>query len=140
MLTRFDPFEELDRMFSSTTSSYRAMPTDVYRRDDEYVIDFDVPGLEPDSIEVTVERNVLQVSAERKPRFGEGDQVIVNERPTGAVRRQMYLGNDVDGSGIKAEYHDGVLTIHVPIAEQAKPHKIEIGSGNGRKRLTTKSG
>ncbi|HVM18562.1 MAG TPA: Hsp20/alpha crystallin family protein [Egibacteraceae bacterium] len=138
MLTRFDPFQELDRMFSSTTS-YRAMPTDVYRRGDEYVIEFDVPGLQPDSIDVTVERNVLQVSAERKPTYGDGDQVIVSERPTGSVRRQMYLGNDVDGSGIEASYVDGVLTIHVPVAEQAKPHKIQIGSGNGQKTLTAQS-
>ena len=138
MLTRFDPFQEFDRLFGST-STLRAMPTDVYRRGDQYVIELDLPGLQADSIEVTVERNVLQVTAERKPSYGDGDQVIVAERPTGSVRRQMYLGNDVDGSGIQAEYHDGVLTVHVPVAEQAKPHKIQVGSGNGQKTLTAQA-
>ena len=138
MLTRFDPFQEFDRLFG-TTSAFRGMPTDVYRRGDTYVIEFDLPGLQPDSIDVTVERNVLQVAAERRPGYGDGDQVIVAERPTGSVRRQMYLGNDVDGSGVQAQYHDGVLTVHVPVAEQAKPHKIQIGSGNGQKTLAAQS-
>lgn len=138
MLTRFDPFQDFDRLFGAT-SSVRPMPTDVYRRGDEYVIELDVPGLQPDSIELTVERNVLQVSAERKPTYGGDDQVLVAERPTGSVRRQMYLGNDVDGSGIQAQYQDGVLTVRVPVAEQAKPHKIEIGSGNGRRELSAQA-
>ncbi len=136
MLTRFEPFRELDRLFGATMSAYRGMPTDVYRRGDEYFIEFDLPGLQPDSIDVTVEGNVLQVSAERKPRYGQDDQVILSERPTGSVRRQLHLGNDVDGNAIEASYQDGVLALRVPVAEQAKPHKIQIGSGTSQKSLT----
>ncbi len=137
MLTRFDPFQEFDRLFGSTMSTFRGLPVDVYRRGDEYVLDLDLPGLQPDSIEVTVERNVLQVDAERTPGYTDGDQVVIAERPTGTVRRQMYLGTDVDGDKIQADYHDGVLTIRAPIAEQAKAHRIQIGSGEGQKTLSS---
>lgn len=136
MLTRFDPFSEFDRLFGSTVAS-RGLPMDVYRRGDEYMVELDVPGLQPESIEVTVDRNVLHITAERKPTYGEGDQVFLAERPKGSVRRQVFLGNDVDGGAISADYHDGVLVIRVPVAEAAKPHKIEIGAGNGQKTLTT---
>lgn len=139
MLTRFDPFQEFDRLFNPAASALHGMPADVYRRGDEYLIDLDLPGLQPDSIEVVVEHNVLQISAERRPGYGEGDQVLTTERPTGSVRRRMYLGDDVDGSGIHADYHDGVLTIRVPVAEQAKPHKIEIAAGDRQKTLAAQS-
>lgn len=136
MLTRFDPFQEFDRLFGPTSFMSRGLPADVYRREHDYLIDLDLPGLQPDSIEVTVERNVLQVSAERRPSYRDGDQILMSERPTGSVRRRMYLGDDVDGERIHAEYHDGVLTIRVPVAEKAKPHRIQIGSGDSQKTLT----
>lgn len=138
LTTRFDPFAEIDRLFG-TASSVRGLPMDVYRRGDEYFVELDVPGLDPDSIDVTVERNVLQIIAERKPTYGEGDQVFVAERPKGSVRRQVYLGNDVDGDRIEASYHDGVLSMRVPVAESAKPHRIAIGTGNGQKTLTAQA-
>ncbi len=138
MLTRWDPFQAFDRFFGSS-SVFRGMPTDVYQRGDEYVVELDVPGLRPDSIEVTVEGNVLQVNAVRKASYVEGDQVLFAERPTGSVSRQLYLGSEVEGGEIQAEYRDGVLTIHVPMAERAKPHKIEIAAGDRQKTLTAQT-
>ncbi len=137
-MTRFDPFTEFDRLFGSASVA-RGLPMDLYRRGDEYIVELDVPGLDPQSIDVTVERNVLQVTADRKPTYGEGDHIFVAERPKGSIRRQILLGNDVDGGAVSAAYDDGVLTIHVPVAETAKPHKIEIGAGNGQKTLAAQS-
>lgn len=138
MLARFDPFAGFDRLLGPAATMH-GLPMDVYRRGDEYVVELDVPGLQPESIDVTVERNVLHVSAERRPTYGEGDDVFVAERPKGSVRRSVMLGSDVDGGAISADYHDGVLTIHVPVAESAKPHRISIDTGNGQKTLTAQS-
>jgi HSP20 family protein len=136
MLMRFDPFREVDQLlrqnWGGTRSSYLAM--DAYRRDDEFVAEFDLPGVDRDSIDVTVERNVLQVSAERAARYGDGADVIIAERPQGTVTRQLFLGQGLDAEHISATYDDGVLRVVIPVAEQAKPHKVQIGTGDGERQ------
>ena len=133
MLMRFDPLREFDRLVHQTASGGRApvMPMDAFRHDDRFVVHFDVPGVDPSSIELTVEKNVLSVSAERRWEPGEGDQVLVTERPQGSFSRQLFLGEGLDADGIEAQYDNGVLTVSVPVAEQAKPRKVEISSGGG---------
>lgn len=139
MLMRTDPFRELDRLtqqfFGATGTSTRpaTMPMDAYRSGNDYVIEFDLPGVSPDSIDLDVERNVLTVKAERKPSYGEDSEVQVAERPRGVFSRQLFLGETLDTENIKASYDAGVLTLRVPVAEQAKPRKISI-SGGGEPR------
>ena len=131
MLMRFDPFRELDQaaqqMLRQTTRP--GAPMDAYRHGDEFVVQLDLPGVDPSSIDVTVEKNVLTVTATRQRAFGEGDEVLVAERPTGEIRRQLFLGEQLDTDAISAGYDAGVLTLTVPVAEQAKPRKVEIGTG-----------
>lgn len=133
MLMRTDPFRELDRLAqqvlgtSGTWSRPTAMPMDAYRHGDEFVVAFDLPGVSPDAIELDVERNVLTVRAERRP-VATGDEVEmqVAERPLGVFSRQLFLGDALDSQRIAASYDAGVLTLTIPVAEQAKPRRIEI--------------
>lgn len=129
MLMRTDPFREIERMLDDGRRTPRSFPMDAYRRGDEMVMAFDLPGLDADSIELTVERNVLTVKAERILRFEEGDEVAVSERPQGAFTRQVFLGETLDADRLRADYTNGVLTLRVPIAESAKPRRIEINAG-----------
>jgi HSP20 family protein len=142
MLMRTDPFRELDRLtqqffgLPGTWSRPAAMPMEAYRRDGELVVHFDLPGLDPQSIDLQVERDVLTVKAERRPTLtGDDVQTIVSERPYGVFSRQVFLGESLDTDKIDASYENGVLTLHIPVAEQAKPRRIEIGAGD-RKQLT----
>ncbi|GAA4682325.1 Hsp20/alpha crystallin family protein [Pseudonocardia yuanmonensis] len=136
MLMRTDPFRELDRLtqqlfgVNGTATRPALMPMDAYRFGNEYVVQFDLPGVAPDSIELDVERNVLTVKAERTPGYGEGAEVQVSERPRGVFSRQLFLGDTLDADNITAHYDAGVLTLRVPIAEQAKPRKIAISGGS----------
>ena len=142
MLMRFDPLREFDRLVQHTTGNGRlpVMPMDAYRHGDRFVVHLDVPGVDPSSIELTVEKNVLTVSAERRWAPAEGDQVLVSERPQGSFSRQLFLGDGLDADRIEADYDTGVLTVTVPVAEQAKPRKVEISSSNSRtKALGTES-
>ncbi|SFW70578.1 Hsp20/alpha crystallin family protein [Amycolatopsis australiensis] len=143
MLMRTDPFRELDRfaqqVFGSpgTWSKPAAMPMDAYRAGDEFVVCFDLPGVSKDAIELDIERNVLTVKAERRP-LADGDdvQMQVSERPLGVFSRQLFLGDTLDADHIAAEYEAGVLTLRIPIAEKAKPRRIEItGAEPDRKQL-----
>jgi HSP20 family protein len=132
MLMRTDPFRELDRLFGSTGtwSKPAAMPMDAYRAGEEFVVCFDLPGVTKDAIELDIERNVLTVKAERRPRPGGDDvQMQVSERPLGVFSRQLFLGETLDTDHISAEYEAGVLTLRIPIAEKAKPRRIEIAGG-----------
>ena len=134
MLMRTDPFRELDRLSqqvlgtAGTWSKPAAMPMDAYRAGDEFVVCFDLPGVAPDAIELDIERNVLTVKAERRPLPG-GDNVEmhVSERPLGVFSRQLFLGESLDTDRIAADYEAGVLTLRIPVAEKAKPRRIEIG-------------
>lgn len=133
-LLRFDPFREFDRMFQESRTAARrpSFPMDAYRHGDTFVLHFDLPGMDPASIDVEYERNVLTVSAERSWRPVEGDDVVASERVHGSYRRQLLLGEGLDGDRIHATYEHGVLTLTIPVAEKAKPRKIEIQSGASR--------
>ena len=142
MLMRTDPFRELDRLTqqlfnaNGTSSRPAVMPMDAYRQGEQFVVHFDLPGVDPASIDIGVERNVLTVKAERKPTTGDGLEVQVAERPSGVYSRQLFLGEALDTDHIEASYDAGVLTLRIPVAEQAKPRKIEISAGNGAKQIT----
>jgi HSP20 family protein len=131
MLMRFDPFRELDRLTDQAWRSDRmpVMPLDAYRHGDVFVIDFDLPGVDPSSIDLTIERNVLTVSAERAWQRQEGVDVVAAERPQGRFSRQLFLGDSLDATKVDANYTNGVLTVRLPVAEQAKPRKVEINAG-----------
>lgn len=131
MLMRFDPFRELDRLTQSPWGGSRpVMPMDAYRRNGNFVVHFDLPGVDPASIDLTVEKNVLTVTAERRFAKQEGDEITVSERPQGRFSRQLFLGESLDPDGISANYDQGVLTLQIPVAERAKPRKVEISAGS----------
>ena len=134
MLMRTDPFRELDRLTqqvlgtAGTWSKPAAMPMDAYRTGDEFVVCFDLPGVAPDAIDLDIERNVLTVKAERRPLPNGGNvEMQVSERPLGVFSRQLFLGEGLDTDHIAADYEAGVLTLRIPVAEKAKPRRIEIG-------------
>jgi HSP20 family protein len=135
MLMRFDPFRELDRLTQQTFGTAvrsTGLPMDAYRRGDQFVVHFDLPGVDPGSIDLTVEENVLTVKADRSWSRTEGDEVIISERPQGSFSRQLFLGETLDTEHIQANYENGVLTVAIPVAERAKPRKVEIGGGAGQ--------
>ena len=129
MLMRTDPFRDFDRLAEAvfgTQSRPVSMPMDAYRHGDVFVVALDLPGVEADSIDLTVERNVLTIHAERRPTIAEDAERVVGERTYGTFSRQLFLGDTLDAEHLTAQYDDGVLTIRIPVAEQAKPRKIEI--------------
>ncbi len=132
MLMRFDPFRELDQVAQQVLrqTARAGAPMDAYRHGNEFVVQLDLPGVDPSSIDVTVEKNVLTVSATRPRAFAEGDEVLVAERPQGEIRRELFLGEQLDTDAVRAAYDAGVLTLTVPVAEKAKPRKVEIGTGD----------
>jgi HSP20 family protein len=129
---RFDPFRELDRMTDQLAqqvwreTARPAAPMDAYRRGDRFLVELDVPGVDPATIDLTVEQNVLTVTAERRRSFGEQDEVLVAERPSGEFRRQLFLGEQLDTERIAATCENGVLTLTLQVAEQAKPRRITV--------------
>lgn len=134
MLMRTDPFRELDRLTQQafgTRMRPAVMPMDAYREGDQFVVHFDLPGVDASSIDLTVEKNVLTVTAERNWQANDNQQVLASERPQGTFRRQLFLGESLDTDGAAASYNNGVLTVTIPVAEQAKPRKVQIGAGNG---------
>ncbi|WP_028637476.1 Hsp20/alpha crystallin family protein [Nocardioides sp. URHA0032] len=129
LLRTTDPFRDFDRLtqqFLGTTNRPAVMPMDAWREGERFVIEFDLPGVAKDSIDLDVERNVLTVRAERVARNGDWE-ALASERPKGVFSRQLVLGDNLDLDRIEAEYADGVLRLVVPVAERAKPRKIEIG-------------
>ena len=134
MLMRTDPFRELDRLTQQvfgnqpgTWTRPTSMPMDAYRSGEHFVVSFDLPGVDPDAIELDVERNVLTVKAERRPMAtGEQVEMQVAERPLGVFSRQLFLGDTLDTEHIDASYDAGVLTLRIPVAERAKPRRITI--------------
>ncbi len=136
MLLRFDPFRELDRIAdeldrSAARSAATPMPMDAYRRGNHVVAHLDVPGVRPDDVDVTVERNVVTVRATRRLEVAEDDERIVAERRHGELVRQLMLGDTLDPQRIEADVTDGVLTLRIPVAETATPRKVQVGSGAG---------
>ncbi len=137
MLMRFDPFRQFDRLTSELWNSNRSvMAMDAYRHGDSFVVHFDLPGIDPGSIDLTVDRNVLTVKAERRWAPAEGQEVLTAERPQGSFSRQLFLAESLDADHIEATYDAGVLTLRIPVAEKAKPRRVEIASG-GRAALET---
>jgi HSP20 family protein len=139
MLMRTDPFREIDRIaeqFFGTTSRPAVMHMDAYREGDHFYAAFDLPGVDPDSIDCTVERNVLTVRAQRRRPTGEGVELVAAERPMGTFSRQLFLGDTLDTDHLEAAYDNGVLTLRIPVAERAKPRRVAVSStGNGRKQI-----
>ncbi|MFF9865612.1 Hsp20/alpha crystallin family protein [Streptomyces sp. NPDC013953] len=139
MLMRTDPFRELDRLTErllGTTAHPAAMPMDAFREGDTFVVQLDLPGVTPESIDLDVERNVLTVRAERRTAPAEGAEMVIAERPAGTFSRQLFLGETLDTERIEAAYDMGVLTLRIPVAEQAKPRKIAISGGSDRRQIS----
>jgi HSP20 family protein len=133
MLMRTDPFRDFDRLAQQllgTPSRTAAMPMDAYRKGDTFLVQFDLPGVDPSSIDLTVEQNVLTVSAERRAPEVDGVQPLIAERAQGRFSRQLFLGETLDTDKIQADYGAGVLTLTIPVLEQAKPRRIEITSAD----------
>ncbi|MEE6166892.1 MULTISPECIES: Hsp20/alpha crystallin family protein [unclassified Mycolicibacterium] len=128
MLMRTDPFRELDRLTQQalgTAARPAIMPMDAWRDGDRFIIEFDLPGVQANSLHLDVERDVLTVRAER-PDVDENREMLSAERPRGVFSRQVFLGESLDADKIEAGYHDGVLRLTIPVAEKAKPRRIAI--------------
>ena len=139
MLMRTDPFRDLDRLAqqlvgAGTSTRPSVKPLDAWREGDAFVLEFDLPGVQPETLDIDVERNVLTVRAERSSKNGDWE-MLAAERPTGLFSRQLVLGDNLDLDRLEARYDDGVLRLTVPVAERAKPRKIEVSTG-GRQETT----
>lgn len=140
MLMRTDPFREIDRLaeqFFGTTARPAVMHLDAYRDGDYFYAAFDLPGVDPASIDCTVQRNVLTVRAERRRAAGDNVELVAAERPMGTFTRQLFLGDTLDTDKLEAGYENGVLTLRIPISERAKPRRIAVTApGNGRREIS----
>jgi len=148
---RFDPFRDFDRLAAEVLGTARTpalMPMDVLRTGEQFICRFDLPGIDADSLDVSAENNTLTVRAERHRHDSDDSSYLVSERPSGTYSRQLVLGDGLAVDAIRADYRDGVLTLTIPVAEQAKPRKIEIsrgeaspiGSHDGHKMISADSG
>jgi HSP20 family protein len=138
MLRFLDPIEEMDRMMSSFGGRWRGgiMPMDAYEKDGIYTLRFDLPGVDPDAVDLTVEGSVLTVTVERTVEDTEGATWLLRERPSGTHRREVRLGERLDTGNVSASYDSGVLTVTVPMREEAKPHRVSVTAGD-RKEIGT---
>jgi HSP20 family protein len=133
MVLRFaDPFEEVNQFLGMRGSGWRGgmAPMDAYEKDGMYTLRFDLPGVDPDHVDLMVENSVLTVTADRKLENTEGANWLMRERPTGTHSRQVRIGDRLDTSSVQASYDQGVLTVTIPIREEAKPHRVEIKPGS----------
>ena len=139
-LIRTDPFRDLDRLTQQvfgTLARPAVMPMDAYQSSDAFVVHFDLPGVDPDTVDLNVERNVLTVRAERPGPDAKEADLLVAERPHGVFSRQLFLGDSLDLEKINAHYEAGVLTLHIPVTEEAKPRRIEISHGDAEAKQIT---
>jgi HSP20 family protein len=145
-LTSFDPFardlqRQFDRLARTTFGPSAGMPMDAVRREGDVVLRFDVPGIDPDSIEVTVDRGVLSVSAtrtdERSENENKNEKFVVRERTTGTVTRRVRLSENLNAEAVEADYRNGVLQVRIPVLEQAKPRKIEVRQADAQAELVS---
>ncbi len=137
MLMRTDPFRELDRFAQQvlgTAARPAVMPMDAWREGEEFVVEFDLPGIDAESLDIDIERNVVTVRAER-PGVDPSREMLATERPRGVFSRQLVLGDNLDTERIEASYHEGVLRLRIPVAERAKPRRISIDRGDGHKSI-----
>lgn len=131
---RFDPFRDFDRLteqFFGGTRGMRSIPMEAYRQGDQFFIHLDLPGVKPGDVDLTLERNVISIRAERRSPRQEGDEVLIDERPQGTFTRQLFLGDNLDAEKLNASYDMGVLTITIPVAEKAKPRRVQIAAQSG---------
>jgi HSP20 family protein len=139
MLMRSDPFRELDRLTQQvfgapgTLARPSVMAMDAWRTGDEFIVEFDLPGVDPGSVDLDVERNVLTVKAER-PLLDGDEELVAAERPRGVFSRQLILGDNLDVEKVAASYEAGVLRLRIPVAEKARPRKIEISIADGDRK------
>ena len=139
MLMRTDPFRDLDRLTQQllgTSARPSAMPMDAWREGDHFVVEFDLPGVNADAVDLDVERNVLTVTAQRPP-LNENTEFLAAERARGVFSRQLVLGDNLDLDRVQAGYRDGVLRLVIPVAEKAKPRKIAIDTDGGADQAIT---
>ena len=137
MLMRTDPFRDLDRWTQQvfgTAARPAVMPMDAWREGDEFIVEFDLPGVTEDSLNLDVERNVLTVHAERAG-LSQDREMVSAERPRGVFSRQLFLGDNLDADRIQASYHNGVLRLSIPVAEKAKPRRIKIASSDEKRSI-----
>src|SRR5687768_11695109 len=139
MLVRFDPFRDFDRLWDSVNAATpRSIPMNAIRRGDSLHLAFDLPGFTAEDVDLTVERNQLTLTANRRWEKQEGEEWLVAERPAGTFRRQLLLGDNLDTDHLEARFHDGVLEVTIPVAEAAKPRKVQIsGDGNAAIEATS---
>ena len=131
MSSPFDVLAELDRLTSGafdTARAPRSMPVDLFREGDQYILNADLPGIEPDSVDLDLDGQLLTIRAERRPPVREQVRWLSHERPQGSYMRQFTLGDGVDVEHITANYEHGVLSVIIPVAERAKPRKIAVSS------------
>lgn len=143
-LMRFDPFRELDRLAEQTPAAggraVTTMAMEAMRRGDEFIVCLDLPGVESDDVDLTVERNVVSIRARRVPAHREGDEVIVNERPYGEFARQLLLGENLDPDRMTAQSRNGVLTLTIPVSEASKPRRVQLSTSDGATDRSSGSG
>ncbi|OBJ05590.1 hypothetical protein A5660_16130 [Mycobacterium alsense] len=137
MLMRTDPFRELDRFAQQvlgTAARPAVMPMDAWREGEQFVVEFDLPGIDTNTLDIDIERNVVTVRAER-PALDPDREMLATERPRGVFSRQLVLGENLDTDKIAAAYREGVLRLTIPVAEKAKPRKISVDRGNGHRAI-----
>jgi HSP20 family protein len=138
-----DPFRQMDRLTNQLLSGTRTpmgMPMDVFQTDDGFHVCLDLPGVDPDSVDITTERNILTITAERRAEYQEGQSVLIAERPQGTFTRQLQLGDTVDAENIQASYGDGVLHLTLPMTQAAQPRRVQIRTDSSGQRQVTVEG
>jgi HSP20 family protein len=137
-----DPFRQMDRLTNQLLSGTRTpmgMPIDVWQTDDGFHVCLDLPGVDPASVDITTERHVLTISAERRPEYQAGENVLIAERPQGTFTRQLQLGDTVDTENITASYADGVLHMTIPITQAAQPRRVQVKTGGTERQIDIES-
>ena len=138
-----DPFRQMDRLTNQLLSGTRtpmAMPMDVWQTEDGFHVCLDLPGVDPDSVDITTERNVLTIRAERRAEYQQGQNVLIAERPQGSFTRQLQLGDTVDSENIQASYGDGVLHLTIPMTQAAQPRRVQVRTDSSGPRQVTVEG
>ena len=133
-----DPFRQIDRLTNQLLSGTRtpmAMPIDVWQAEDGYHVALDLPGVDPNSVEITTERHVLTIRAERRADYADAQNVLIAERPQGSFTRRLQLSEAVDAQKVQASYGNGVLTLTIPVAEAAQPHRIEVQHEQSQRQI-----
>ncbi len=138
-----DPFRQMDRLTNQMLSGTRTpmgMPMDVWQAEDGFHVALDLPGVDPSSVDITSERNILTIKAERRAEYQDGQNVLVAERPQGSFTRQLQLGDTLDTERVQASYSDGVLRLTIPLAEAAQPRRIQVQTTGGQQEIDLNAG